>query len=102
MAFYNVRRFQCNDETCEFHEVTLEAPEQCEAIGGMETRLEILFNVSKEELLAELGCGMLNDYTPRPITTVYALSIFIRIKSHVTIHVGSSHLWYLYIHYSKL
>lgn len=49
---------------CEYYEITVETPEQVDSSGGLETRLEILSNMNKEELFAELGCGTLNDYEP--------------------------------------
>ena len=61
VTFYNIRQFTRNGEQQEYHEIDVTTPEQCVEHGGLETRLDILSRMDKQELFSELGCGTLND-----------------------------------------
>ena len=61
VTFYNIRKFMRNGEQQEYHEVTVDTPDQCTAHGGLATRLEILSQMGMDELFAELGTITLNS-----------------------------------------
>ena len=61
VTFYNIRHFERDGQQQEFHEIHVTTPEQCLEHGGLETRLNILSRMDKQELFSELGCGTLVD-----------------------------------------